>query len=76
MAITGASPGTIGTAVGQQHLRQILSILGAHVVPGETYISFRTPDMIDAEGHIADESARDFIAAFAARFAGLVEKLA
>lgn len=76
IAITGASPGAIGTAVGQQHLRQILSILGAHVVPGEAYISFKTPDMIDAEGHIADESVRAFVTAFAARFGTLVGKLA
>ena len=76
IAITGTSPGAIGTAVGQQHLRQILAILGAHVVPGEAYISFKTPDMIDDEGNIADESVRDFVTAFAARFAGLVAKLA
>lgn len=76
VAITGTSPGAIGTAVGQQHLRQILSILGAHVVPGEAYISFKTPDMIDDQGNIADENVRGFIAAFASRFAALVTKLA
>ena len=76
VAITGTSPGAIGTAVGQQHLRQILSVIGAHVMPGEAYISFKTPDMIDDEGNIADESLRAFVTAFAARFAGLVAKLA
>jgi chromate reductase, NAD(P)H dehydrogenase (quinone) len=29
VAITGTSPGALGTAVGQQHLRQILGILGS-----------------------------------------------
>ncbi len=44
-AITGTSPGAIGAAVGQQHLRQILGILGATVMGGEAYISFR-PDLL------------------------------
>lgn len=76
VAITGTSPGAIGTAVGQQHLRQILAILGAHVMPGEAYISFKSPDMIDDEGNISDESVHGFVTAFAARFARLVERLA
>jgi len=41
IAMTGTSPGAIGTAVGQQHLRQILGILGAAVLGGEAYISFK-----------------------------------
>lgn len=76
IAITGASPGGIGTAVGQQHLRQILAIQGAVVMPGEAYISFKTPDMITEDGEIADASVRDFIAAFGARFAKLIARMA
>jgi chromate reductase len=76
IAMTGASPGAIGTAVAQQHLRQTLSILGAIVMPGETYISFKTPDMIDAEGVIADDSVRGFVAAFVERFAKLIDRMA
>ncbi|WP_238364538.1 NADPH-dependent FMN reductase [Mesobacterium pallidum] len=75
IAMTGASPGGIGTAVGQQHLRQILSIQGAFVMPGETYITFRTPDMISHEGVIEDASVRAFVGDFAARFAALIERL-
>ncbi|MDM0073402.1 NADPH-dependent FMN reductase [Variovorax sp. J2P1-59] len=74
-AITGTSPGAIGTAVGQQHLRQILGILGATVMGGEAYVSFK-PDLLDAEGHIANESTRAFLQAFVDRFAALVGKLA
>lgn len=65
VAMAGASPGKIGTAVAQQHLRQILSVLGAVVVPGETYISFSPADLIDDEGNVSDDGVRDFIAAFA-----------
>lgn len=76
VAMAGASPGKIGTAVAQQHLRQILSVLGAVVVPGETYISFSPADLIDDEGNVSDDGVRDFIAAFAGRFAALVERMA
>src|ERR1700674_3689441 len=38
-AITGTSPGAIGTAIAQQHLRQVLGDLGALIMGGETYIT-------------------------------------
>ena len=75
VAMSGASPGGIGTAVGQLHLRQILSVLGAIVLPGETYVSFKTPEMIDADGNVADESTKDFLANFGGRFAKLIERM-
>jgi chromate reductase len=75
IAMGGASPGGVGTAVGQQHLRQILAILHAIVLPGETYISFKTPDMIDADGNVADAAVRDFLVSFGARFAKLIERM-
>ncbi|WP_158969428.1 NADPH-dependent FMN reductase [Chachezhania sediminis] len=75
-AMTGASPGSIGTAIGQQHLRQIMAVQGSIVMPGETYISFRTPEMISEDGVIADQDLRDFIAAFAERFAQLIDRMA
>ena len=74
-AITGTSFGAIGTAVGQQHLRQILGILGVLVMGGEAYISFR-PEPVDDDGHFIDESRRAFLAAYMDRFATLVTKLA
>ncbi len=36
--ITGTTPGAVGTAVGQQHLRRILGTRGATVLGGEAYI--------------------------------------
>lgn len=74
-AIAGASPGAIGTAVGQQHLRQILAVLGATVMGGEAYISFKRPDLIDEDGHIDDESTRDFLKAYMDKFASLAQRL-
>ncbi|MBU0791236.1 MAG: NAD(P)H-dependent oxidoreductase, partial [Gammaproteobacteria bacterium] len=75
VAMTGASPGAIGTAVGQQHLRQILGILGAAVLGGENYLSAK-PGFFDAEGQIADASTREFLATYLQRFATFTGKLA
>jgi chromate reductase len=73
-AITGASPGAIGTAVAQHHLRQILGVLGALVMGGEAYIAFK-PGLIDNAGAIADDSTRAFLKAFVDQFSALVTRL-
>ena len=74
VAITGTSPGAMGTAVGQQHLRQIMGILGSTVMGGEAYIQFK-PGLVDLEGTLADDSTRAFLQAYLDRFAALVERL-
>jgi len=74
-AIIGTSFGAIGTAVGQQHLRQILGILGMTVMGGEAYISFR-PDPVDHDGNFLDDSKRAFCKAYMDPFVDLVGKLA
>jgi chromate reductase len=74
VAMSGTSPGAIGTAVGQQHLRQIMGILGSAVLGGEAYISFK-PDLIDAEGNIAHESTRKFLSDYMERFAVFTSRL-
>jgi chromate reductase len=74
VAITGTSPGAIGTAVGQQHLRQIMGILGASVLGGEAYVSFK-PGMLDAAGDFTDASTREFLSTHLQRFAAFTGKL-
>jgi chromate reductase, NAD(P)H dehydrogenase (quinone) len=69
-AITGTSPGAIGAALAQQHLRQILGNLGALVMGGEAYIGYK-PGLIDDSNHIGDENVRQFLKSFAGRFAAL-----
>lgn len=73
-AITGTTPGAIGTAVGQQHLRQILGILGATVLGGEAYIQFKS-DLVNAEGELGNPETRAFLQAYVDRFVALLEKL-
>jgi len=73
-AITGTSPGAIATAVAQQHLRQILGALGALVMGGEAYVTFKSGLVTDS-GKIADESTKAFLQAFVDQFASLVAQL-
>jgi len=73
-AITGASPGAIGAALAQMHLRQVLGILGVLVMGGEAYISFK-PGLVDANGTITDENTRTFLQAFIEPFAALLAQL-
>jgi chromate reductase len=73
-AITGTSFGAIGTAVGQQHLRQILGILGMTVMGGEAYISFK-PEPVDSDGNFLDDSRRTFCQAYMDQFLTLVDRL-
>jgi chromate reductase len=72
-AITGTSFGAIGTAVGQQHLRQILAILGVLVMGGEAYISFR-PEPVDHDGNFIEDNKRAFCKAYMDQFASLVTR--
>jgi chromate reductase, NAD(P)H dehydrogenase (quinone) len=73
-AITGTSPGAIGAAVAQMHLRQVLGNLGVLVIGGEAHLSFK-PDLVDADGIITDENRRRFLKAFIDQFASLVVRL-
>lgn len=73
--ITGTSPGAIGSALAQQHLRSVMTGLGMILLGGEAYVTFK-PNLIDERGNIADESTNKFLADFVDRFAHLVTRLA
>jgi chromate reductase len=73
-AVIGTSPGAIGTAVAQSHLRNVLgSILGLLVMGGEHYVTFK-PELIAADGAVADASTQKFLSDFVAQFASLVSR--
>jgi chromate reductase len=74
IAIIGASPGGVGTACAQQHLRVILGNLGAQVMGGEMFISYKEGVIDDADA-VTNEATREFLQKFMDRFAGLVGKL-
>ncbi|AOH37309.1 NADPH-dependent FMN reductase [Luteimonas sp. JM171] len=59
--VIGTSPGAIGTAVGQQHLRSVLGFLNSPQMNSpEAYIQFRD-GMINEAGEIADDSTAKFL---------------
>ena len=72
-AVTGTSPGAIGSAIAQQHLRTVLGNQGLHLMGGEAYILFK-PDLIDADSNITDESVRKFLQAFVDQFVAFAGK--
>jgi chromate reductase len=72
--ITGTSPGAIGSALAQQHLRSVMVSLGLTLLSGEAYVTFK-PDLVDGEGNIGDETTKKFLQDFVDRFATLVGRL-
>jgi chromate reductase, NAD(P)H dehydrogenase (quinone) len=74
-AIIGTSPGSIGTAVGQQHLRSILAFCNSPMMNAiEAYIQF-TPDLIAEDGTVSVDSTRDFLANFMQEFHGFIGRV-
>lgn len=74
-AVIGTSPGHIGTAVAQQHLRSLLSFCNAPQMNSpEAYIQFK-PGMISDEGEVTVESTREFLQKFMQEFHAFVERV-
>jgi len=69
MAIVGASPGVLGTAIAQSHLRSIISANGGIVFgKPEVYFSFKK-DIMDDEFNITVEDTRKYLQGFLNTFA-------
>lgn len=74
-AVIGTSPGKIGTAVGQQHLRSILGFCNSPQMNAiEAYIQF-TPNLITDDGDVTDESVRKFLANYMNEFAAFIARV-
>lgn len=60
--VAGTSPGSIGTAVAQAHLRNMLAYLDAPAMgQPEVYISFDPDDLIDMEGNVSVKDTEEFL---------------
>ncbi len=67
-AVTGASPGKIGTALAQQSLRGVLSYCNARQMTApEAYIQY-TPALFPGDGRVTDEQTKTFLSAFMGEF--------
>lgn len=74
-AVIGTSPGAIGTAVGQQHLRSILGFCNSPQMNApEAYIQF-TKNLIDDDGQVTNESTAEFLKTFMMEFRTFIERV-
>jgi chromate reductase, NAD(P)H dehydrogenase (quinone) len=74
-AVIGASPGPIGTAVGQQSLRAVLSFCNARQMTApEAYIRF-TPGLISDDGEVSEETTATFLGDFMSEFHVHIERV-
>jgi chromate reductase len=75
-SIIGTSPGNVGTAAGQAHLRSVMTVLDMALL-GQPEVYFVTrPGLIDDQGDITDDATREFLAGYLARFAAWIDQVA
>src|SRR5687767_14657054 len=73
--VIGTSPGKIGTAVGQQHLRSILAFCNSPLMNAiEAYIQFE-PGLITEDGRVTNPSTREFLQNFMSEFHGFITRV-
>jgi chromate reductase len=73
--VIGTSPGKIGTAVGQQHLRSILAFCNSPLMNSiEAYIQY-TPGLINDDGEVTDDSVAEFLRSYMADFHGFIMRV-
>lgn len=67
-AVIGTSPGAIGTAVAQQHLRSVLSFCNSPQMNSpEAYIQYKA-GLIDEHGKVSTPSTEEFLRKYMAEF--------
>ena len=73
--VIGTSPGKIGTAVGQQHLRSILAFCNSPLMNAiEAYIQFE-PGLVTDDGEVTVGSTREFLRNYMAEFHGFITRV-
>ena len=74
-AVIGTSPGKIGTAVGQQHLRSILAFCNSPLMNSiEAYIQFEK-GLIDDDGRVTNAVTEEFLRNFITEFHGFITRV-
>ena len=74
-AVIGTSPGMIGTAVGQQHLRSIMAFCNSPLMNAiEAYIQFK-PGLVSDDGEVTVDSTRDFLRNYMVEFHGFISRV-
>lgn len=75
ISIMTSSPGGLGGALANYHLRQVFVYLNGQVLNGPEVMVGHAKDKFDADGNLADPATRDFLVAHLRRFAGFIEAL-
>jgi chromate reductase len=74
-AVIGTSPGKIGTAVGQQHLRSIMAFCNSPMFNAiEAYIQFE-PGLITDDGEVTNKSTAEFLRNYMAEFHSYITRV-
>ncbi|MDB4889821.1 MAG: putative oxidoreductase [Gemmatimonadetes bacterium] len=74
-ATIGTSPGAIGTAIAQQHLRSLLSFCNSPQMNAiEAYIQFK-PGLITNTGEVTDPSVEEFLRNYVTEFYAFIERV-
>jgi chromate reductase len=73
--VIGTSPGKIGTAIAQQHLRSILAFCNSPLMNSiEAYIQFED-GLISEDGQVSNESTKEFLQNYMAEFYGFIARV-
>ena len=74
-AVIGTSPGKIGTAIGQQHLRSILGFCNSPQMNAvEAYIQFE-PGLITDDGEVTNDATEEFLRNYMAEFHAFITRV-
>jgi chromate reductase len=74
-AVIGTSPGAIGTAVAQQHLRSLLSFCNSPQMNSpEAYIQFK-PGLITEDGQVTVDATAEFLRKYMAEFHAFIVRV-
>jgi len=74
-AVIGTSPGKIGTAIGQQHLRSILGFCNSPQMNAvEAYIQF-DPGLITQDGEVTNDTTGEFLRNYMTEFHAFIVRV-
>jgi chromate reductase len=73
--VMGAGPGVLGTALANYQLRQVLSVLNVHVLPGPEVLIGNATNKFDDRGRLIDEPTREYLAKTLVAFTRLIRRL-
>jgi chromate reductase, NAD(P)H dehydrogenase (quinone) len=74
-SVVGTSPGNVGTAAAQAHLRSIAPVLDLVVMGQPEVYLVNRPGLIDENDDITDDTTREFLDGYLARFAAFIDQV-